>query len=133
MAKDYARWAAALSNEELAGYLDHIRDAGSDPSITAAAMTEAANRLRGGPGPGVYTLETWDKHGNTVSTHITYGGALAAAAEIARMSWRHIADDDDAPPADPDSLSDEEAVRIYFGRAEYWGEGYEISSGDVTR
>jgi hypothetical protein len=106
MASDYGEWAAKLTNDELAGYLEHIRSMGAaaatEPAVEAA-LTEAAIRLRGDvanvndpPSPAEDALETLEGYGFTGSDA---DGLIVTLADV----WRCLTDD-----ADMDDLSPRE-------------------------
>ena len=67
------------------------------------------------------------QHGRDVSAYGSYAGAKAALAEIARSQWKDRAATDVLD--DPDGLSDDEVIRLYFdGHDE---EFYDIEQIDV--
>lgn len=104
---------AVSAGNELLGDLDRY---------TAAAARPA-------PPAQVWVLEYNHKHGTDVTAHATEQAARLAAAQIARDFWEDVAGP--GMPADPDTLDDEEATRLYF---EACGdhESYHIRGLDVT-
>lgn len=77
----------------------------------------------------VYVLQYTHVHGQDLSAHATLQGAEKALAGIAREWWTRELDGIAGVPATPDDLSDNEAVRIYFGHLD--DEDYQIHELDI--
>ncbi|WP_439681628.1 hypothetical protein [Embleya sp. MST-111070] len=62
------------------------------------------------------------------SDHLTESAAREVLAAYARANWSDLVEVDESAPADPDGLSDEETVLLFFGHADRHCEVYFVPS-----
>jgi hypothetical protein len=120
-------WPRAEEAEAALAMLGDAVTAGS--GLLADLDRYADIAARPAPSAEVWVLEYRYKHGTDLTAHATEQAARVAAARIARDFWHDIAGP--GMPADPDTLDDDEATRIYF-EACADQESYDIRRLDVT-